>query len=88
MHLVRSKITALHSVDIGLQSTCRAKWNALTESQLLHNGNGPSQNYWETYVKAIMEPQIAAFRPAVAAADPAGVFQNQFLDNLLGIKRT
>ncbi|BDA44303.1 probable D-arabinono-1,4-lactone oxidase at N-terminal half [Coccomyxa sp. Obi] len=65
-----------------------AKWNALTEEQLLHFGNGASQDYWETYVKAVMEPQIAAFRPAVAAADPAGVFRNQFLDNLLGIKRT
>jgi hypothetical protein len=66
---------------------CRAKWNALTEEQLLHNGNGASQNYWETYVQKVMEPQIAAFRPAVAAADPHGVFRNDYLDYLLSIKR-
>lgn len=38
-------------------------------------------------MQKVMEPQIAAFRPAVAAADPDGVFRNDYLDNLLSIKR-
>ncbi len=67
----------------------RAKWNALTEDQLLHSGSGASEGgYWEAYVQKVMEPQIALFRPAVAAADPQGVFRHAYLDSLLGIPRT
>lgn len=65
----------------------RAKWNALTEEQLLNFGNGVSISYWEAYIKKVMEPQIAMFRPAVAEADPKGIFRHAYLDTLLSIPR-
>ena len=33
---------------------CRAKWNAYTEDQLIHNGQGQgSRQYWEEHLKQV-----------------------------------
>ena len=40
--------------------SCRAKWNAYTEDQLLHNGQGTSNGqYWEQHVKQVCMPPAA-----------------------------
>ncbi len=65
----------------------RAKWKAYSDQQLLRAGQPPDLGYWEAYAQKVMGPQIAAFRPAVYEADPAGVFRQQYLDSLLGIER-
>jgi hypothetical protein len=66
----------------------RAKWNVYTEEQLLKSSRNFTFGYWEAYVQNVMEPQIAAFRPAVSEADPNGVFRHAYLDKLLGIPRS
>ena len=40
--------------------SCRAKWNAYTEDQLLHNGQGTGNGqYWEQHVKQVWTPPAA-----------------------------
>ena len=40
--------------------SCRAKWNAYTEDQLLHNGQGTGNGqYWEQHVKQVCMPAAA-----------------------------
>ncbi|CAK0738229.1 hypothetical protein CVIRNUC_001012 [Coccomyxa viridis] len=63
-----------------------AKWNAYTEDQLLHNGQGTGNGqYWEQHVKQVMAAQIDQWRPAVKEADPDGLFAQKYLYDLLGL---
>ena len=55
------------------------------------NTGGKGANYdaglsdIDRYAQRVYADQIAAFRPAVAAADPKGVFRNAWLTQVLGL---
>ena len=42
-------------------------------------------NYLDRYQQRVFADQIAAFWPAVAAADPAGVFRNAWLTEMFNL---
>ncbi len=68
-----------------LVSARRAKWTDITDG-----AKGPSFDTGlsaiDLYAQRVYADQAAAFRPAVAAADPRGVFRQAWLDQVLGIR--
>ena len=48
-------------------------------------GSQPALSAIDKYAQCVCADQIAAFRPAVAAADPRGVFRNDWLTALFGL---
>ena len=59
----------------------RAKWTNFGQAPASAGGQ-PALSAIDKYAQRMCADQIAAFRPAVAAADPRGVFRNDWLTAL------
>jgi hypothetical protein len=69
----------------------RAKWKAYPTQDLARgqptNASHPQDDVYIPYIQRVYAEQIAAFRPAVAAADPNGHFSVGWMDEMLGVRQ-
>jgi hypothetical protein len=70
---------------------CRAKWKAYPTQELAKgqpgNASHPHDDIYIPYSQRVYAEQIAAFRPAMAAADPNGLFSVAWMDEMLGVRQ-
>ena len=62
----------------------RAKWTDITQGAKEPSFDADLSAI-DLYAQRVYAEQIAAFRPAVAATDPRGVFQNSWLAQVFGL---